>query len=485
MKFNNREFFRLSFIYTAVAALPPFLNLFVRPLIEGDGKLQPADFSQIEITEVITSLAFIIVTFAMNNAISRYYYDHNENPRNLHKLISGIFSSILLRGVLIFAVAFAARSHIGKVFTQPELQDFSEYGFVALLVGLFRAINTTAFALYRNEKRVRRYLTIGFLLGFLRSGFQLVGVLYFDMSFIGYLYGSAIGSGVISVIILFYVYSRSGFHFDLSILRPANRFALPLFEYSILAWGISFADRYFLESAPDILGIYSQALLLGKGIEIIIQGMQGAFQPEIFRMMKAGAQQNLENIKRLSHLMMAQTQLLIAAAILPAMAYCLIFKTELRFAAGFISIVFIQYILRTQYNIFSMPVYYQKKTKLFLYLNIVVLAVNLILLYFLVPLWQAHGAITALLISLTVQTIGIFLIQRRVAPINWNLQKLLYFPLILILLTSLIEILKIRYNLEPFITSAVVVVAILSSLLVLYRNEIGSLISGLRERHQR
>ena len=258
-----------------------------------------------------------------------------------------------------------------------------------------------------------------------------------------------------------------------------------MFEYSILAWGISFADRYFLESAPDILGIYSQALLLGKGIEIIIQGMQGAFQPKIFRMMKAGAQHNLEDIKRLSHLMMAQTQLLIAAAILPAMAYCLIFKTELRFAAGFISIVFIQYILRTQYNIFSMPVYYQKKTKLFLYLNIVVLAVNLILLYFLVPLWQAHGAITALLISLTVQTIGIFLIQRRVAPINWNLQKLLYFPLILILLTSLIEILKIRYNLEPFITASFVVVAILSSLLVLYRNEIGSLISGLRERHQR
>jgi O-antigen/teichoic acid export membrane protein len=482
MKFNNREFFRLSFIYTAVAALPPFLNLFVRPFIEGDGKLQPADFSQIEITEVITSLAFILVTFAMNNAISRFYYDHNESPRSLNKLISGVFSSILLRGVVIFAVAFAARSYLGRVFTQPELQDFSEYGFIALLVGLFRAINTTAFALYRNEKRVRRYLTLGFLLGLLRSVFQLVGVLYFDMSFIGYLYGSAVGSGLISVIILFYVYHKSGFHLDLKFLRPANRFAFPLFEYSILAWGISFADRYFLESSPDVLGIYSQALLLGKGIEIIIQGMQGAFQPEIFRMMKAGVQENLEHIKRLSHLMMAQTQLLIAAAILPAMAYCLIFKTELRFAAGFISIVFIQYILRTQYNIFSMPVYYQKKTKLFLYLNIVVLAVNLTLLYYLVPLWQAHGAITALLISLTVQTIGIYLIQRKVAPINWNLNKLLYFPLFIILLTAMAEILKIKWNLDPFHTSALVVLAILFSLFLLYRNEIKGLIMSWKGR---
>lgn len=115
---------------------------------------------------------------------------------------------------------------------------------------------------------------------------------------------------------------------DRKILKPANKFAFPLFEFAFVAWGINFADRYFLESTPVTLGIYAQALLLGRGIEIIVQGFQGAVQPEMFRMMKDGIAKNVGEIKKISNLLMAQSQLLIAASIIPAMLYCLIFKTD-------------------------------------------------------------------------------------------------------------------------------------------------------------
>ncbi|MEZ5196497.1 MAG: hypothetical protein R2764_08885 [Bacteroidales bacterium] len=388
MKLDNKEFFKLSFLYTAVAAFPPLLNLLVRPLIEGNGKLAPADFSQIEITETIISLVFIIATFAMTNAISRFYYDYTDDKQGYKQLISSIFNSILLRGLIIFVLAYVFRDYIGKVFSQPALQDFSSYGFAAIIIGINRAINMTAFALYRNEKKVRFYLILSFSLGLIRSIFQLVGVFYYDMSFIGYVYGSCVGSTFISILILYYTYRQSGFHYSRKILRQPNRFALPLFEYAFVAWGINFADRYFLESSPVVLGIYAQALALGRGIEIVLQGLQGASQPEMFRLMKDGINKNLDEIKKLSNLLMAQSQLLIAAAIIPAMAYCLVFKTELRLAAGFIAIVFVRYILRTQYIVFSFPVYFEKRTKVFLWLNLVVLVVNLLLLYFLVPvLW--------------------------------------------------------------------------------------------------
>ena len=477
MKLDNKEFFKLSFLYTAVAAFPPVLNLFVRPLIEGENKLMPADFSQIEITETIISLAFIIATFAMSNAISRFYYDHVENRKDYNKLVSGIFNSILFRGFIVFIVAFIFRDYIGRLFTQPELQDFSKYGFAAILVGLFRAINITAFSLYRNEKKVRLYLIFGFLLGFLRAVFQLIGVFFYDMSFIGYVYGSAIGSGIISVSILCYTYYRSGFHYDRKILKPANKFALPLFEYAFVAWGINFADRYFLEATPVTLGIYAQALLLGRGIEIILQGFQGATQPEMFRMMKDGMGKNLNEIKKLSHLLMAQSQLLIAAAIIPAMVYCLIFKTDLKLAAGFIAIVFIRYILRTQYIIFSFPVYFEKKTKIFLYLNLVVLVVNLLLLYFLVPIIGAYGAVAAILISQAIQVLGIYFYQKKIVSISWNLNKLLVFPFVIIAVTVLAEITKLQFDLNPYISAAIVVFVIVVSLTILYKNEIKKILN--------
>ncbi|MCB0823382.1 MAG: polysaccharide biosynthesis C-terminal domain-containing protein [Bacteroidales bacterium] len=484
MKLSNKEFFKISFLYTAVAALPPFLNLFVRPLIEGDGKLGPADFSQIEITETFISLAFIIAIFAMSNAISRFFYDYDDNKKELNQLISSIFSSILGRGILILILAFIFRNQIGSLFSQPALQDFSKYGYAAILVGIFRAINTTAFALYRNERKVRRFLIFGFLLGIFRSAFQIVGVLYFDMSFVGYVYGSAIGSGIISVIILILAYSRTGFYYKRTLLRPVNKFSLPLFEYAFILWGINFADRYFLEGSPEILGIYSQAMILGRGIEIIIQGLQSATQPEMFQMMKEGIDKNLSEIKKLTHLIMAQSQLLIALAIIPAMLYCMIFKTELRLASGLISIVFIKYILRTQYILLALPIYFNKKTNLFLYLNIGVLALNLVLLYFLVPLWKAYGAIAAMLISQSIMVVGLYIVQDKVAHIKWNRNKLLYFPFVVILITVILEIVKVKFNIEPLVTSSLVVMVIISSLFILYKNEIGGILNKFRRKYK-
>ena len=482
MKFDTKEFFRLSFIYTLVVALPPMLNLIIRPLIEGDNLLNASDFSQIEIAETLISLAFIFTTFAMKIAISRFYYDYVDNTRDYNKLISTVFNSILFRGAVLLVPAYLFQDQIGSLFSQEALQDFGTYGFAAILIGVSRSINVTAFALYRNEKKVRLFLTLGFGVGLLRSGFQLVGVFYYDMSFIGYVYGTLIGNWAISLIILIYTYTRSGFHYDRKILRPVNKFAFPLFEYALFAWGINFADRYFLESSPVALGIYSQALILGRGIDIVMQGIQGASQPEFFRMMKEGIEKNTEGIRRVSNVMMAQNQVLIGLAIIPAMLYCLIFKTELQYAAGFIAIVFARYIPRMQYTVFSMPVYYEKKTKVFLWLNLGGLIVNLFLLYFLVPRYEAYGAITAILVSQVLLAVGIYLYQKSVIKIPWNFSKLFSYPLFIVILTALLEVIKIKLGLDPFITASIVVFAIFGSLLILYKNELQTALQKIWKR---
>ncbi len=475
---NNKEFFKLSFLYSAVAALPPLLNLVIRPLIEGEGKLVSADFSRIEITETIITLALVIASFAASSSIARFYYDYNEDKKGLNILVSGIFNSILFRGFIILAVAFLARNYIGKIFTQPELQDFPNYGFAAIIAGINRAVNLTAFALYRNEKKVRKYLILSFLLGILRAGFQLAGVYYYEMSFVGYVYGTCIGSSIVSISILAYTYKKSGFHYKFKIMKPVDTYAFPLFEYSLLVWGLSFADRFFLESSPVMLGIYGQAILLGRGIDIILQGLQGASQPEMFRLLKLGIEKNMDEIKKLSHLLMAQSQIIIALAIIPAIVYCSIFKTDLQLAAGYVAIVMVSYILRTQYLILSLPVYYEKKTKILLYINLIVLAVNLVLLYLLVPYLQAYGAIIAMMASLFLQVIGIYIAQHAIVKINWNLNKLLIFPFIIVGLTIIAEIIKLKLQMNIYFSAVFITLLIGASQILLYRRELMGIFRG-------
>lgn len=468
-----KEHFKLTLIYSAVAAIPPVLQVVIQPIIEGNSRLNAEDFALIGMAEMITSLAFTISLFSMGNALSRFFYDVNDDRNSYNSLVSSVFSSILFRGAILLTIAFAFRNQIGSIFSQPELQNFSSYGFAAILTGVNRSINISAATLYRNEKRVRAFVIVNIATAVIRSSFQLLGLFYYEMSFIGYVYGSAVGSSLVSLGVLIYSYKVSGFRYNRSLLNNMNRFAWPLFQYGILTWGLTFADKYFMERYPSDLGVYMTAVNFALGMQIIMQGLQGATQPEIFRFMKDGTKKREDDIKSLSNLLMAQSQALIGLTIIPAMLYLTIFyETDVRFAAGFIAIIFIRYIPRTQYVIFSFPVYYEKKTQFFLYLNLITLSLNVILNFFLIPRFLIYGAVASIMVSDIIQVFGAYFYARKISPIRWNLPKLLYSPLLSVILIIVFEIIRVNFDLNHYISAAASVMVLMLSLVVLYKNDI-------------
>lgn len=476
MKFNAKEYFKLSIIYTLIGAFPPILQILVQPIIEGVNKLGAVEFSKMAIAESITSFVFVFVMYAMGNAISRFYYDYKNSEKGYKKLISTVFSSILLRGVLIFGVALIFGDYIGKIFHQKDLQDFSSYGYASIIIGVNRAINITAAALYRNEKRVATFVVLNVVLGILRAAFQIIGVFYFDMSFKGYVYGTAIGTSFTSIAILGYTYYKSGFKFDKKIFKEINLFSRPLFQYGLVSWGILFADRYFLEATPIDLGIYDMALKFTLGIQMIVQGLQGAVQPEIFRLMSEGILKSQENIKKYINLFLAQTQFIIALLIFPVIIYIdLSFDSKIKLSSLIITILFVKYILRTQYNAFSFLIYYLKKTKFFFYINVIVLVINLTLNYFLISRYHAYGAITASYVSEFVLMLSVYFYQKRFSKIKWNLNKTLYFPISIVILAIIVEIVKINFSINNYIASSFIVIYIFSGLIYLYKLELKGL----------
>ena len=475
MKLNLKEYFKLSAIYIVVAALPPGLQLIVQPIVEGPDRLVPVDFSQLGIAEIIISLVFTVALFSMGNAIARFYYDHKDRENGYHSLVSTVLNSILFRGLLLLGLAWVFRDYIGQIFKQPALQDFESYGYLAVIIGINRAINMTAATLYRNEKKVRRFILLNVGLGILRSVFQVIGVFYYDMSFIGFLWGGAIGSSLTSISVLLYTWYSCGFRFNFSLLKELNRFAYPLFQFAIILWAINYSERFFMEveNKTADLGIYVVAIGIALGFEKILIGIQGATQPEIYRFMDAGIKKHEGDIKKLSNLLLAQTQAFIALAIIPAMLYLTLFyKTDVRLAYGLIAIIFVKFIIRTQFLIFSYGVYFKKKTIYFLYVNTIALLANLGLNYFLVPELSFYGVIIAMFASLFIQAISFYFISMKLTGIRWNKKKLLFFPIVIVLLAALLELAKIRFNIDPYITSSAVIIIIIASLSFLYRSEI-------------
>lgn len=475
---NMKEQLKLSFIYTATAAFTPIIQVLIQPIYEGSGRLNAIDFSHIAITELFTSLIFAFTLYGMGNAIARFYYDVEENSPDYKKMISSIFMSILFRGLIVFLIVFILQDYIGRLFNQPELQDFSKYGYACLITGLGRAINITAASLFRNEKRILAFILVSMGLGVFRTGFQLIGLFYFDMSFLGYIHGSAIGTALVALLILIYVFRKAGFSYTRSIMKPINQFALPLTQYSLIVWVLTYADKFLLERYPVDLGIYNTAVTFGAGIAIVLQGLQGANQPEVFRVMKAGINEHQHEIRQLSNALLMQSMMIIIGAILPTMLYLnILYETDIRLAANIISLVFVRSILRTQFIVFSYPSYYLKKTKIFLYLNTTGMVVNLVLNYVLIPRFFFYGAIASGIIADLIMVIGIYYYQKTIVKIEWNKYKLLYFPLSVVLFAIMADVFRIYFNINPYITAGSLIVLTFAGMVFLYRIELQKILA--------
>lgn len=475
---NRINYIKLSILYSALAALPPTLQLFIQPIIEGTNRLSAIDFSHIGIAEQVTSLSFTIVLFSMSAALSRFYYDCTDSKEKYNKLVSGTLLSILLRGAMLLLIAFIFRDIVGTIFSQPELQNFSSYGFASIAIGINRSIYMTAAALYRNEKKVKSFIVLNIALAIFRSAFQITGVLFWDMSFLGYVYGTLVGSTLVSVAILVITLRKTGILYDRAFMKPVYRFANPLFQYAIISWALYFVDKYFLESMPSVLGIYITAMNFANGLQLIIQGVQAATQPEVFRYMKEGVNQRQPEIRALGNMLMVQTQLIVALAIVPAITYIHeFFETDIQLAATFISIIFIRFIPRSQYFVFSFVLFFEKKTQILFFLNTINLVIAIGLNYLLIPILGIYGAVIAVLVSELILLFGVYFYSQRICFVNWNLKKTLITPIVSLGLIVGYEIAKQYIPLNVYIWGGISTLTIIGGIAVAYQMEIKKLIA--------
>lgn len=483
MRFNLKDYLKISVLYTFASAFPALLQLFVLPIIEGEGRLNAIDFSQMAIAESISTFVGTFILFSMSGAISRFYYDYLDNKKGLNDLFSSVIIGILFRGLIIIGLAVILGDYLASFFSQDSLNEFSTYGYGAIVIAINRAIVVVTTTLYRNQKLVTRFVLINIALAITRTAGQLLGIFCFDMSFIGYVNGAAIGGGFISVIVILLVFKKCGVKFSREQMAPLTKFAFPLFVFELVKWGVLFADRLFLESSPEQLGIYDNAQRFAAGIYIIFQGLYGAMQPDFFLYLKKGVENTIADLRRLSNVYLLQAQLSAILLIIPVIAYIyLFFETSLTTSGTLIAIIFSQYIITALNTLFSMPIIFYKRTDIFLYINLLVLAVSLTINYFLIPILGYYGAIIASYCANTLQLALFIYLQNRIVKIKWNYHKTVTVPMLIVSCAIIAEFIKVYTNANYVVVAIIFVAVALLIICFLYRNEIKNIIFRLKDK---
>ncbi|MFP4555863.1 MAG: lipopolysaccharide biosynthesis protein [Bacteroidales bacterium] len=480
---NIKEHFKLTAVYTFFAAFPALLQLIVYPLIEGKGLLGATDFGYLAITESIISVASVFCLFGTSSGIARLYYDYNDDRSDYNRLVSSVLTGILGRGLLLLGFSIIFGSFIGDLFSHQELQDFGDYGPLLMISGLNRAIIVMSITLFRHEKRILAFIIVSLASGIMRSAFQVIGVLFFELSFLGYVQGTAIGGGATALGVASYLYFSCGFSYNKTINRGLYSFSRPLFFSDLVFWGLLYIDRFFLIDKPDDLGVYDVALKFAIGIQLIIQGLSSAIGPELFRNLKEGVSKRAQEIMMISNLFVAEAIGIIMICIIPAMLFISVFyETELTLSAGLIAITFVRYIFRVQYQVFSLPVMFSKRTNIIFYINVGVLILNTLLYWVLIPLYSYYGAIMAYFFSNFLQVIIFRFVQGKIIPIKWNSNKVFYFPLGIILTASLLEFLKVYLGINAYLTSTLLIIITFIGYYVIYRKEVEGIWLGIKNR---
>jgi O-antigen/teichoic acid export membrane protein len=477
---NLKEHVKLTGVYTFFVAFPAILQLIVYPLIEGKNKLGAEDFGYLAVTEAIVSVGVILIAFGSSMGLLRFYYDFWDDRKQLNKLLSTIHAGVIARGLILLGFVFVFAPFVNVFFQNQALKQFETYGPLLVVIAFNRVVIANASLFYRNEKNLKNVIIVSLLSGFVRSAFQIIGVFYFDMSFLGYIYGTAIGGGVVALLVLIHFYLRTGRGFSNTIHKPLLKFSLPLVFNDLIFWGVLFIDRFLLLKNPAQLGIYDNALKFAIGLQLIIQGMGNAFQPELFRYLKKGVEHTIEDVKTLSHLFIIEAIAIVVFLMIPVMFFIQYFyETELVLSAGLISIVFVRYILVAQYSLFSWPVIFQKKTNAFFLLNAIVLVISLLINIILIPKIGIYGSIIAFLTAYLFQVVFFMQLQRKIFPIPWNYSKVFYFPISIVIVAVILEVCKYYFEWNVYVSACILFVFTFTTIFILYRNELQKIIKKL------
>lgn len=463
-------------LYGLTGAFPSIVNILILPFIEGPLKLNATDFSHIAIIESIVVFGWLLASFSGGNVISRFYYDFIDSKSEFSKFVSTFFLSIVIRGLVLFLVFLLLSDIPGKIFTQPELQSFSVYGPIAIIIGINRSLNTALTALLRNQKKTIFYSSFNIIAGILRAFGQIAGLFLFEMSFKGYLYGILVSSLITGVFILAYIFYSYGFFYQRHIFNQINKFAFPIFYYELILWIMTYADRYLLERYPLDLGLYETVTRFSLGIRMIILGFNNAIQPELYRYFNLGLKPNEKHVRQIANIFMLLTQGLIICSIIPVMIYLFYFcDSNIKEAYTFVSIILTLLILKSQFMIFTAPVLYYKNTKVLMYVNIfgAVLAIGINIL--LIPYLKIYAPILAIGVSDFFILCCIKYFESKKYNINWNLSKIYYYPLSIVMISGSLEIIKIKLNIDPFLISLMYISIFTFLLGSLYKSEIKAL----------
>lgn len=271
----GKKLINQSLVYGLASLLINGSNFFLIPFYTH--YLSATEYGVVSGVTVFSTLTTAFLTFGLNGAVTRFYFDLDKDQ--FGSFLFTIFSfqvivSACIAGVFIFFDGLFLNSLYKNVPYQPYLK----YGLITGIMGCFATIPLATLQARSKALQYRLFTTASFIL---LTACMIVLVVVMRKGSTGGVVAALLSSSAMALAYTLFVISQSKLRFDLSHLRTALVFGLPLMIYTMFGSLTELSSKYFVERYISLsdLGIFNVAQQIASVLILVTNAVNMAWTP--------------------------------------------------------------------------------------------------------------------------------------------------------------------------------------------------------------
>ena len=265
--------------YTAASIVSKVIAVALLPLYTR--YLTKDDYGAAEILFAAVVTASIVVRFGLIEAILRFYYKDDEDPK---AVVAGSFAGLFWLSTLGALVLLPfARPLSEALLPEAERLGGSAPELVRIAIGGLWVLTMWEFmlTLYRLEERAQAYFLTTILNVLASIALTVVLVVGLEEGARGLLVGSYAAGAAFVLVLIALQWRRLSLRFDRSLMRRLFRFGLPTMPAEVSLYLLNFVDRLIIVRSLGLAeaGLYSLAVKFAQAVNVLVRGFQLAWPP--------------------------------------------------------------------------------------------------------------------------------------------------------------------------------------------------------------
>ena len=384
--------------------------------------LDPSAYGILAVVTSINGLLGIAFTLSLTSAVTRFYFEHADDPQMLAEFWGSILSFVMLLSVVLAGTLLL----IGEWLLAPLSGDIAFWPYVALgvLATLFQPFFNTFLTVLQTRNQALRFSVVSLAQFALTTALTIALVVVLGFGVTGALTATLIASAV------FFPISWWMLRRDLRIclkwehLRSALAYSLPQLPHTIAGQVSAITDRLVLNAwlGTAAAGLYSVGAMIALVVEVAAQSVNRAYVPLGMEALKRRSAHDLAQLRAIGALIVATFCLLgVTIAAFSREILWLLAAPAFAGAVVVIPVLLFAGVASSIYYLFVNVLFFDRTaTKLIPLGTLTAAGLNVLLVLALVPSFGLVGAAWATLCAQCVATVLIAFVGSMFDPVKWQ-----------------------------------------------------------------